>query len=221
MVEKKTSVRIPVVKSLRSVLLLLCVFPVLPRAHAATINDCDPNAYYFVTTDHTGAQTQIDINHKSVWTFNPGEDFSFGGGIFVMKDGGSAVVEDIVLTALDQNTGYSVSLTLTPTDFTQQFNSVYFLYPTPPEPITITAGHDWTISLTSQAQDHQSTAYFIKGFDQSAFYLGGKTTTDPLNVTTTYSGDVYSSTPEPASWLLMAGGIALAALLRNRIKAAN
>lgn len=203
----------------RFAFLLLLVF--LARAHAATI---DENTYYFVTSDHTGAQTQIDKNHTSLWTFSPSTDFVFGGGLFVMKDGGNAVIENIVLTVKNDDTiPYENSVTLTPADFTQQYNQVQFLFPAPPG-ISITSGHTWTISLTSNAEDHQSTAYFIKGFDQSAFYKGANTSTTPLDVTTTYGGDIYNPAPEPASWLLMAGGIALAGFLqfrRNRLKVSN
>lgn len=161
------------------------------------------------------------MNHTSTWDFYPNQDFLFGGGIFTLKDGPSTVA-DITLTVLNNDTGDRQSLTLDNTPFTQSFRSVNFLYPNPPEPITITAGDHWTVSLTSTAVDHQSTAYFIKGFDKGEFYLGGNTSTTPLTVPTT-PGENTTATPEPASWQFMLGGAALFALLRlcgKRLKTA-
>ena len=46
----------------------------------------DPTIYY-LETGHTGAQTQIDTNHTTSWSFNATWGWTLGGGNFVMKDG--------------------------------------------------------------------------------------------------------------------------------------
>jgi hypothetical protein len=62
------------------------------------------SVYYF-STDITGAQTQIDVNHTSMWVTTPGGNVDILGGIFTMK-AGSNTSADITFSL------YSGSLTL-------------------------------------------------------------------------------------------------------------
>lgn len=192
--------------------LLSLLFPagllVLPPGAAAV--DINPEAYYFVTTSHSGAQTQIDENHTSTWDFTAGatQNFIFGGGMFVMK-GGPATVADSALTITDNTT--SDSLTVTHDQFVvlhggndQQYSEVDYLFSLMYD---IVQNHSYTISLTSSAVDHQSTAYFIKGFETASFYQGGDTKKPlPSAPAATYDGDIYMPAPEPGSWILAAIG---------------
>lgn len=162
----------------------------------------DPGAYYFLTTNQTGAQTQIDINHTSIWTFSPTVDFLFGGGIFEMKDG-PHTTEPITL-AVTSDGGFNQSVTLPNSSFGQQYVPVQFLFSTP---FTISASHNWTITLSSGAPDQQSKAYFVKD-NEGGFYLGGDTE-KPLDL-------APAGVPEPASWTLLAGGALLAGISRLR-----
>lgn len=201
----------------RHVCLNFLLVVVLPASLSAGV--IDPDAYYFVTTGHTGAQTQIDEHHTSSWSFKPASSFQLGGGIFVMKDG-PATGADIILTTTNLDNNSSQTLTLTNTPFTQSYANVYFLYTTAPGVGAITISpnlNGWTVKLTSAAADHQSTAYFIKGYDQAALYKGGDTATTPLDLTQqpTFNGDIVSS-PEPGPFLLISGALLMLAGFRFR-----
>src|SRR5579863_2821409 len=63
---------------------------------------CVATPAYYLATGQTGAQTQIDVSHTSTWELIPNIDFSFGGGLFQMKDGQTA--SDDVLLSLYQGT---------------------------------------------------------------------------------------------------------------------
>ena len=54
-------------------------------------------AQTYITTGQTGAQTQIDVNHTSTWTFTPASNTTLSGGYFTMKDG-SATTADVTLS---------------------------------------------------------------------------------------------------------------------------
>ncbi|MCC6537260.1 MAG: PEP-CTERM sorting domain-containing protein [Bryobacterales bacterium] len=122
---------------------------------------------YYVNTDHTGAQTQIDLNHTSSWLLTPSVAFDLGGGQFVMKKG-TATVDNITLSVYRGASAAGVlmtSVTLTTTQFCLgdpncgQFSMhhVYF-----PVPVQLSVGFQYYVALTSNARDAQSTAYFIK-----------------------------------------------------------
>lgn len=53
---------------------------VLCSAKAASVT-------YFITTDQTGAQTQIDFQHASIWNFTPAGNVDVVGANFSLKNG--------------------------------------------------------------------------------------------------------------------------------------
>lgn len=191
---------------------VLVLAPVLlaSQLHAA--------AYYF-STDITGAQTQIDVKHTSLWVTTPGGNVDILGGIFTMKAGSNASVAitfslyagNLNLTQVASATAL-VSQTLTYAQFAAQtpnagqFEFHPFDVATPSSPYTLTGGQTYTAVLSSTANDVQSQAYFIK--DSGLMYLR-----DPNNLSTAINP---ASVPEPsAAWLLLVG-LGAWAIVRSR-----
>lgn len=119
----------------------------------------------YLDTGHTGAQTQIDTAHTSVWVITPTSNATLDGGYFTMKDG-SATIDDIVLTVYDPSNSVVDSVTLTHSQFCQgyalcgQFQYHTFLFA---QPVSLNGGVTYRVELTSVAPNTQSAAYFIKG----------------------------------------------------------
>lgn len=86
-------------RAIRHFLLVLAFVPVVLSSQSQA------SVYYF-STDITGAQTQIDVNHTSMWTTIPGANIDILGGIFTIKAGSNAAA-DITFSL------YTGSLTLT------------------------------------------------------------------------------------------------------------
>lgn len=191
----------------------------------ASASPITPATYSLVATSITGAQTQIDAFHTSNWSFSPAANWNLGGGQFVMKDG-SATTTDTSLTLWDGAAGSGsqvAQITLTNAQFKtihggndQSFSTVNYFFSTP---YTLTAGHNYSLALTSSAPNVQSAAYFIKGnswgFQDSsgnplpAGYLNG-------SVTNTVPSSSTATVPEPSSWLLIATGAAAFVCLARR-----
>ena len=180
-------------------------------------------AYYF-STDITGAQTQIDVNHTSLWVTTPGGNVDILGGIFTMKAGSNAS-ESITFSLYAGNLDLTqvaaatalVSKTLTYAQFAAQtpnagqFEFHAFDVATPSSPYTLTGGQTYTAVLSSAAADVQSEAYFIK--DSGLMYLR-----DPNNLSA--PGIDPATVPEPsAAWLLLVG-LGAWAIVRSRKSAA-
>jgi hypothetical protein len=155
---------------------------------------------YYLSTGQTGAQTQVDTAHTSTWLLTPNVDFSFAGGLFTMKAGGS-VANDINLSIYlgSDNTGTLLSsITLTSTQFCAQaacgqFNTHPFLFTTA---VPLTSGVTYFAALTSSAPNTQSQAYFIKSDTSFISDLNGTAITpSPIGQSTT-------ATPEPTTMLL-------------------
>lgn len=165
------------------------------------------HASIFVSTGHTGAQVQTDINHTQYWTFGLVADLSdVTGALFTMKRGQNTT-ESITFAIFegvfsDFGTATNLmSVTLGPSSFTQSFDWVMFAA----TPINLLAGHTYTGVLFSNADDPQDEAYFIKGgsnADLHCFDENGKPSEDcPI-------------TPAPGALALF--GIAGAALAGRR-----
>src|SRR5262245_53057680 len=114
------------------------------------------------STTHTGAQTQIDIDHTSAWTLTPLADIpNVPGGLFTIKRG-SQTTDTIQFTLYQgvDNTGTLLrQVTLQPGDVTQSFSEIVFAWA---PPITLMTGISYHAAVTSVAPDVQSQAYFIK-----------------------------------------------------------
>lgn len=154
----------------------------LLTAAATAFADTDTN--WYISTEHTGAQTQIDTNHLSSWIFGVPTNIAglqIWGGDFIMKDGpqtDESLTFSLYLGALtpaDLFTGTNVpfaSAVLSnakfrfqnPTD--QQFNPVILLFTDAygsNAPVSLSTSFTYTAALTSAAQDKGSRHYFIKG----------------------------------------------------------
>jgi len=128
----------------------------------------------YVTTGQSGAQTQIDVNHQSYFTFTaPGGGATLSGGKFTMKTGTSTTGS--ITLRLFQGTIVSLNslptalatLTQTVTEFCTgfancgQFGLHTMDFPSAPN---LTGGVTYTAVLSTgpDVADVQSQAYFIK-----------------------------------------------------------
>lgn len=177
---------------------------------------CASAPLYYLATGHTGAQTQIDINHTSDWLMRPNIDFDFGGGLFVMKDGPSTTST----VRLSLYEGFNASgLLLGTVEFTnsqfcapvgncQSFTTHQFLFGTP---LLLSANTVYYAALTSQAIDAQATAYFIKNDNYFISDINSNAIIpSPADINT-------SDLPEPQSFALLALGLGFVWAKRQRI----
>jgi hypothetical protein len=180
---------------------------------------CSAAPVYYLTTDQTGGQTQIDVNHTSTWLLDPNTDFSFAGGFLTMKAGNNASTS--VTLSLYEGTDDSGlllgSVALTNSAFCSQvgncgsFGSHAFLFGTP---IALDSDVSYFAALTSNAPDVQSKAYFIKS---TSFFMsdanGNAISPQPI-------GDLATTqAPEPATMGLFIVGLGLVTIpqIRRRL----
>lgn len=179
--------------------------------------------YNFVYSYQAGAQTQIDLNHSSTWTFNlTGGSFDLGGGKLVMKDGSqtNSTITLAVWQGFVGNGSALASVTLTDAQFganhvgnSQTFDTTTFLFSSP---ITLSAVNTYVVELSSGAPDSQNFAYFIKGGGSGTF-LDSSNNPPPdvtINGGTQTGGQVVA--PEPTTLGLAGIGAALMCLGRVR-----
>lgn len=158
---------------------------------------------YFVSTGHTGAQVQDDINHTQTWSYTSSTNVSVIGGLFEMKLGPHTAA-NIDFKILDATNGNAqvFDKVLTTTSFKQTWENVQFALDSP---ITLLSGHTYTAILSSSAADTQSTAYFIKGGSASPLFISDS------------SGNPVTPVPEPESYAMLLAGLGLVgAVVRRR-----
>jgi len=211
-------------------------------AMASMVRAADP--IYFVTTDITGAQTQIDTNHMSSWVVNVNSNVDVVGGKFVMKDGSQTVgsltfsIYAGGLTDAQVNSGsYNplASITLSNADFDAQVNNgqTFALHTFNfGSVLTLLGGNTYTAALTSAVPDVQAKAYFIKGGTQVMLVdsVTGATNTNALSLTggtgainNTDTNPVVSSpagVPEPSTYALFGLGAVVLVIAARRKRTA-
>ena len=118
-------------------------------------------AQYYVTTDITTAQTQIDAFHTTkVYLFVTSGTLDVGGANLTMKRGSNST--DNVTVTLYQDSTKATSLgsyTRPATDFSQSFSQLIF----PISQSLNAKGTPYYLEVTSGALNVQSQAFFIKG----------------------------------------------------------
>lgn len=157
--------------------------------------------YYFVT-GQAGTQTQLDINHTTSWSFTATSAWTLGGGDLTMKSG-SSTSANVVLslyqgsssagTLLDRFTLTNAAFCTLHTGNCGSFSSTPFHFAVPD---TLTTGLNYYMALTSDSNDVQSQAYFIK--DPGTVTISDVTGT-PLPNQTISSAAAPISVPEPPS----------------------
>jgi hypothetical protein len=179
---------------------------------------CSAAPVYYLATDQTGGQTQIDITHTSTWLLDPNVDFAFAGGLFTMKAGNTASTS-VTLSLYEGSDASGLllgSVALTNAVFCSQvancgsFSSHPFLFV---NPIPLDRNLSYFARLTSNAPDVQSKAYFIKSGSSFISDVNG-TAIIPQPI-----GDV--ATPEPASFGLFVLGLGLVAIPQIKRKLAS
>lgn len=182
-----------------------------PAAHATTVT-------YYLHTGHTNAQTQIDENHSSTWTFTAGPNWYFGGGDFDMKVGSqtSAHIYLSLYHGIDTSGTRLAQLDLTKAAFCtshggncQNFAETLFQLV---NPVPLVNGDSYTATLTSSADDSQNKAYFIKGA-RSADLEDANGQPPPVVISAVAAA--VEAVPEPASLGLLGAGIAALPIVRR------
>jgi hypothetical protein len=163
---------------------------------------------YYLTTGHTGAQTQTDYLHTTTWSIDATSDWSLGGGNFTMKDGGQTA-SDIIFSIYQGNNAatapvatvdYTVSAFCTAHGGNcQTFSSTPFHFATPYD--IISGGH-YFLTLRSTASDQQNQAYFIKDAGNFSFMDGNSQILATPQLTST-----VTDAPEPLSLAVLGTGL--------------
>lgn len=209
--------------------LLLSIASAVVVASAAQAAD----PIYFVSTDITGAQTQIDINHLSSWIVGVNNNVDVAGGKFVMKDGSQTSgpltfsiytggLSDVQIQSGSYNPFASITLSNAQFDAQvsngQTFSVHTFNFASV---VTLLAGQTYTAALTSTVPDVQSKAYFIKGGTQ-VWLVDSSTGAINTNSLTLTGGtgavtNAPAAVPEPSTYALFGfGGLVLLMALRRR-----
>ena len=147
--------RVAPAKSLRRLILVAAAIWLAAPSNAFA------QSTYYLWTGQSGAQTQVDVNHKSSWYIkvSTGSSFVFGGGKFDIKKGSRT--SDTISLKLYQNNSAGTLLatkTVSASSVTQSFTSVDFSLSST---VTLTAG-TYYATVTSAApntanEDRKST----------------------------------------------------------------
>jgi hypothetical protein len=189
---------------------------------------CQASPVYFLITGQTAANTTIDSDHEMEWIaptlsptttclvtncqtfavtqFDATFDWLLGGGTFTIKVGGGAT-DGITLRLWEGNVGGTLasptgalleSAVVSASSVSSSYTPTSFLFLTA---AAIQAGHHYVATLTSNTGTTGNAQYFIKGIDV-------------LNIQDSNGGGLTDPVPEPSTWAMMAGGIALALVSR-------
>ncbi len=197
----------------------VCLSMLLPGASYAS------SSYYLVTTSQASANTQLDSTHSRTWSFAPTFEWMLGGGSFSMKRGSGALEAILTLYVGTGNERQEVtSVTVQPTAVSStSYAYANFLFSVP---VTLIAGSQYTLELTSPSAGTGSQQYFIKGresgnYEDFVFYDDipepGEPYTPPSanpNGPEPTSASQTSQIPEPSTYFL--SGAALIGLTRLR-----
>lgn len=191
---------------------LLAALTAATSARAAT--------FFSVQTGIQGAQTQIDVNHTSTWSFTTGAAWSFGGGTFEMKAGPQTSAN--ITLSIFEGTNFSApafgTINLTSAGFCgqlgncQQFGAVSFLFGTA---LALKENTTYFVDLTSTAVDNASRQYFIKGTSSALRFVDA----DGNPMPTTFLASDAGSVPEPVGLAVLGLGVALGAARVRKARA--
>lgn len=170
----------------------------------ATLSHAAP-IYYFVTSGDATTETRVDVAHPNAWTFTPTTDFFMGGGMLMMKDMQQTTAASTF--SIWEGEAQLGAFTLSNAPFARSFSVIRFSFPVD---VSLSAGHTYTLRLTSPARDRNNEIYYLAtasyGFADAA---GNPMPNDPF-----HPGP--APVPEPGTWTLLAGGAILLAAGTSR-----
>ena len=118
--------------------------------------DAFAQSTYYLWTGQSGAQTQVDINHKSSWyiTVATGSSFTFGGGKFDIKKGSRTSASISLKLYQNNSAGALLAIkTVSASDVTQSFSNVDFSLAST---VTLTAPPPITVAVTPSSATVQT-----------------------------------------------------------------
>lgn len=198
---------------LRNLMALSCI--ALPLAAAMPASA----ATIYVTTNDTGQNSPVDVSRVRAWSFVAQPDWTFGGGFFNMKVGGSADANSFLRLSLRFGTATGTELAYYQYDTIAAFNAA----PTTgsnagyrdgiPFPMTYTLANAQTywVVMSSNVGTGGDDQYFIKGGSNELTITNVNPPTIVVPPTT--------NTPEPASALALATGLLALGAVRSRKRA--
>lgn len=179
----------------------------MPSASYAT-------SYYLVTTGQATANTQLDVNHDRIWSFAPVWDWQLGGGNFTIKKGSQTALDAILTLYVSfgqPEQAQVAQVRVSPQAVDTSYAPVAFYFAAP---ATLTAGNNYSLVLTSPTPDTGSAQYFIKGQDNN---FNDFTFQDGTGGALPQTDPSAAAAPEPATSVLIGGGIVVAAYLRRKL----
>lgn len=183
----------------------------------------------FATTNDTGANDPVSLNNSRAFSFTvpTGSDWSFGGGFFSMKHGTSTTLGvrlDLFAAVLDLSGYVATGLSLGSFAYANVAafdaapsvggqsgyrDAIPFQFVTP---VALAANSTYLVVMSSNTATGGNTNYFIKS-------QNFRIVTDANELPGTIT--IPTSTPEPASALVLAFGLAGLGLSRRSAPAAR
>ena len=166
-------------------------------ATAFVVATAAPAAPFYVTTGQVGGVFTLDAGDQKIWTIIPqAGETAFGGGIFMMKRGAGISV-GVTLALYDEGFSLLDSVSFPSSSFGLSYTQVNLLLASS---FVVGLGDTYTVRMIIDAGTQ------LGGDDQ--YFIQGDTET--LTLDTRPPEEIIlgaTSTPEPASALLLAAGV--------------